>query len=121
MLRHMRLLTLVLLCAAGAVLSIAATPAVAAAATSGVDDDVNAALQKLYAREPKAKMIGEQAKAILVFPNIVKAGFIVGNARFVRGEARFPTVQKEILASLAQGQRPYATILGCSDSRVPPE
>ncbi len=44
-----------------------------------------------------------------------------GNARFVRGEARFPTVQKEILADLAKGQRPYATILGCSDSRVPPE
>ena len=44
-----------------------------------------------------------------------------GNERFVRGEARFPTVQKEILASLARGQRPYATILGCSDSRVPPE
>jgi carbonic anhydrase len=44
-----------------------------------------------------------------------------GNARFLRGEARFPTVQKEILAGLARGQEPYATILGCSDSRVPPE
>jgi carbonic anhydrase len=44
-----------------------------------------------------------------------------GNARFVRGEARFPTVQKEVLAALARGQRPYVTILGCSDSRVPPE
>jgi carbonic anhydrase len=44
-----------------------------------------------------------------------------GNARFVEGEARFPTVQKEVLAALAKGQRPYATILGCSDSRVPPE
>ena len=44
-----------------------------------------------------------------------------GNARFVAGEARFPTVQKEVLAALARGQRPYVTILGCSDSRVPPE
>jgi carbonic anhydrase len=44
-----------------------------------------------------------------------------GNDRFMRGEARFPTVQKEILAALAAGQSPYATILGCSDSRVPPE
>jgi len=44
-----------------------------------------------------------------------------GNARFVSGQARFPTVQKEVLAELAKGQRPYATILGCSDSRVPPE
>jgi carbonic anhydrase len=39
----------------------------------------------------------------------------------VAGEARFPTVQKEVLADLAKGQRPYATIIGCSDSRVPPE
>lgn len=44
-----------------------------------------------------------------------------GNERFLRGEARFPTVRKETLADLAKGQHPYATILGCSDSRVPPE
>jgi len=44
-----------------------------------------------------------------------------GNERFVRGEARFPTIQKEVLAELAKAQQPYATILGCSDSRVPPE
>ncbi len=46
---------------------------------------------------------------------------VAGNERFVRGEARFPTVHKEILAELAKGQQPYATIIGCSDSRVPPE
>ncbi len=44
-----------------------------------------------------------------------------GNARFVSGASRFPTVQKEVLAALARRQHPYATILGCSDSRVPPE
>jgi len=44
-----------------------------------------------------------------------------GNERFVSGRARFPTVQKEVLAELAKGQQPYATVLGCSDSRVPPE
>ena len=44
-----------------------------------------------------------------------------GNTRFVSGRARFPTVQKEVLKELAKGQQPYATILGCSDSRVPPE
>lgn len=51
----------------------------------------------------------------------VLARLRAGNERFVSGQARFPTVQKEILAQLAKGQRPYATILGCSDSRVPPE
>ena len=45
----------------------------------------------------------------------------LGNARFARGEAHFPTVCKETLASLAKAQKPFATILGCSDSRVPPE
>jgi carbonic anhydrase len=30
-------------------------------------------------------------------------------------------VKKEILAGLAKKQEPYATIVGCSDSRVPPE
>jgi len=49
------------------------------------------------------------------------ARLVVGNERFVRGEARFPTVQKDVLAGLAKAQHPYATILGCSDSRVPPE
>ena len=49
------------------------------------------------------------------------ARLMEGNERFVCGEARFPTVQKEVLAALAKRQNPYATILGCSDSRVPPE
>ena len=44
-----------------------------------------------------------------------------GNERFLSGSARFPTIKKEVLASLTREQHPYATILGCSDSRVPPE
>ena len=44
-----------------------------------------------------------------------------GNARFLSGDSHFPRVQKEVLAELAKGQQLYATILGCSDSRVPPE
>jgi carbonic anhydrase len=46
---------------------------------------------------------------------------LAGNERFRAGQAHFPTVCKETLADLARGQQPYATILGCSDSRVPPE
>jgi lipid-binding SYLF domain-containing protein len=41
-------------------------------------ENSNAALKMLYGREPLSKMIGEKAKAVLVFPNIVKAGFIIG-------------------------------------------
>ncbi len=46
---------------------------------------------------------------------------VAGNERFVRGEARTGTFRRETLLELARGQQPFATILGCSDSRVPPE
>lgn len=49
------------------------------------------------------------------------ARLVAGNKRFVASRARFPTVRKEVLAELAKEQHPYATIIGCSDSRVPPE
>ena len=44
-----------------------------------------------------------------------------GNARFRAGNSRFKGMRPEELAKLAKGQQPFATILGCSDSRVPPE
>src|SRR5947207_3065608 len=46
---------------------------------------------------------------------------IAGNDRFVRGEVRHTGVNPQSLENLARGQQPFATILGCSDSRVPPE
>ena len=49
------------------------------------------------------------------------AWLIDGNRRFLRGEARSAAFRRDTLADLAKAQRPYATILGCSDSRVPPE
>jgi lipid-binding SYLF domain-containing protein len=49
-----------------------------ALADDSIEADANAALKQLYADTPAAKMIGDKAKAVLVFPNIVKAGFILG-------------------------------------------
>jgi len=49
-----------------------------AESAAGIDADVDAALTKLYAEQPAAKMLAKKAAAILVFPNIVKAGFVVG-------------------------------------------
>jgi carbonic anhydrase len=46
---------------------------------------------------------------------------IAGNARFVRGEPLQQPPSPSQLADLTQAQCPFATILGCSDSRVPPE
>ena len=44
-----------------------------------------------------------------------------GNRRFLEGEVSRGAFQRETLAELAKAQRPYATVLGCSDSRVAPE
>jgi carbonic anhydrase len=44
-----------------------------------------------------------------------------GNRRFTLGTPQHNQVSQERLASLASHQRPFAAILGCSDSRVPPE
>lgn len=43
-----------------------------------IDNDVDSALSRLYAKIPAAKTLGRSAKGVLVFPRIVKAGFIVG-------------------------------------------
>jgi carbonic anhydrase len=44
-----------------------------------------------------------------------------GNERFQHGESRWVGLPPPALAELARGQHPFATILGCSDSRVAPE
>jgi lipid-binding SYLF domain-containing protein len=49
-----------------------------AASAAELNRDAAAALKQLYDSEPAAKELGAKAKGILVFPNILKAGFIVG-------------------------------------------
>jgi lipid-binding SYLF domain-containing protein len=49
-----------------------------AESAAGIDADADAALSKLYEVQPVAKMLSEKAAAVLIFPNVVKAGFIVG-------------------------------------------
>lgn len=43
-----------------------------------IDRDSQAALNALYAKTPAAKALGAQAKAIMIFPKITKAGLVVG-------------------------------------------
>src|SRR5882724_5093702 len=52
-----------------------------------IDRDATAALQTLYANTPEAKDLGDKAKGILVFPNIVKGGFLFA-AQFGDGALR---------------------------------
>ena len=46
---------------------------------------------------------------------------MAGNERFLQNALRSAAGSRETFGDLSQGQRPYATIIGCSDSRVPPE
>jgi carbonic anhydrase len=49
------------------------------------------------------------------------ARLMAGNERFLEGRSRSASWSLDTLRELAKGQRPIATILGCSDARVPPE
>ena len=49
-----------------------------AATASEIYQDATTALQRLYAAQPSTRTLGDRAKAILVFPRIVKAGLLVG-------------------------------------------
>ena len=45
-----------------------------------------------------------------------------GNQRFVTGQLQHPNLTQEVRAETTEnGQHPYVTIIGCSDSRVPIE
>ena len=50
------------------------------ASKAEVDAEINAALDELYKTSPAAKELASKAKGILVFPSIVKAGFVIGGS-----------------------------------------
>ncbi|HJQ25238.1 MAG TPA: carbonic anhydrase [Blastocatellia bacterium] len=55
-----------------------------------------------------------------VAPEKARAWLQAGNRKFVKGNRRNVNYLKE-RAALVAGQHPYAVLLTCSDSRVPPE
>jgi lipid-binding SYLF domain-containing protein len=77
MMKYVRLTTILLVVAFTVGALISPNPATAASAAE-IDRDAQKALGDLYAKSPSAKTMGEKAIGILVFPGIVKGGFIVG-------------------------------------------
>ena len=61
--------------------------AAATADAEDIDRDANAALALLYQTTPAALRLAPHAKAIRIFPSIVKAGFI-GGAQYGNGAPR---------------------------------
>jgi len=55
-----------------------------AATAMQLQTDSQAALEKLYAANPKNRDLGQKAYAILVFPTVVRAGILM--AGFERGD-----------------------------------
>ena len=60
--------------------SFMSSSAALAAEESMLEQDARAALKHLYSENAGAKALGAKAKGILVFPNVVKAGFVVGGS-----------------------------------------
>jgi lipid-binding SYLF domain-containing protein len=62
------------------------------ASASQISRDSRAALNSLYAQNQGAKALGGKAKAVLVFPNVTRAGFMVGgqagNGAMLRSDGR---------------------------------
>ena len=65
----------------------------ASISASKLEANSRAALDQLYENHPKARQLGSQAKAVLVFPRVRKAGFMAGvqagnGTLFINGKAR---------------------------------
>jgi carbonic anhydrase len=54
-------------------------------------------------------------------PDVALRRLLDGNKRFVQQKRNYPDQSLERLRSLILTQHPFASVLGCADSRVPPE
>lgn len=75
-----RNLLLALLLTAAPMAALGTASPAAAATSQDLDKDAKQALAALYRSNPLAEKLSQSAKAVLVFPNIVKAGLIFGGS-----------------------------------------
>ena len=71
---------LTLMFAAASIVSMSVMNQAVAATAEDLDKDSRQALQTLYQTEPVAETLSRTAKAVLVFPNIIKAGLVFGGS-----------------------------------------
>ncbi len=71
---------LALMLAMASIISMGMVNQASAATAKDLDKDSLQGLQTLYKTSPAAKSLSNNAKAILIFPNIVKAGLIFGGS-----------------------------------------
>lgn len=63
----------------------------------------------------------ETSRPTITDPNLALKQLQEGNQRFVAAQMEHPGQDPQRRLALAQSQQPFAVILTCSDSRVPPE
>ena len=66
-------------------------------------------------------MASASEEAGSITPDLALQQLMEGNLRYAQGNASHPHQSLERRAELVSGQHPFAVILGCSDSRIPPE
>ena len=62
-----------------------------------------------------------ESRATITTPDRALEQLLAGNARYVGGLARQPRQSPARRAEVCGSQAPFAVVLGCADSRVPPE
>ena len=94
---------------------------------NGVAVGITAASRSSSARCDEPAIARDDESATEAVNNSTSTGdrelqqLIDGNQRFVSGKLKHPHLGNHWRKRLSSGQKPFATILGCSDSRVPPE
>lgn len=75
-----RKLFIVIMLAIASLISMSFINIASAATVEDLDMDSQQALERLYINNPIAKSLSDNAKAVLVFPHVVKAGFVFGGS-----------------------------------------
>jgi lipid-binding SYLF domain-containing protein len=74
-----RILSTILLASVAVAAGATAQPGSAIAASAQeINREATAALETLFEREPATRDLAKKAKAVLVFPSVIKAGFMIG-------------------------------------------
>ncbi|MEK7791868.1 MAG: carbonic anhydrase [Pseudomonadota bacterium] len=81
---------------------------------------INLGLVGSVAAKPENTLADLPKPENVLTPDQALERLMKGNERYVSGKS-IPLDFHDIQSSLTKGQNPYATILGCSDSRVSPE